>query len=340
MAISLKGHKTLWGRAANRCAFPDCRRELVMDATNTDQESLVGEACHIVATELSGPRGSSQLDLGQRDKYENLILLCRVHHKLIDDQPTTYSVQRLLEMRAAHERWVRESLTGFDPAKQRDDELYAGYVEDWAARADIDNWRAWSSHVLGSGQPSMATTDDQRLEELRTWLFSRIWPGRYPELEAAFENFRRVLQDFQGTFREHAKKVGVEGEFLWTEKFYQLDEWDPPRYELLSRRWDFHVALVQDLALELTRAANYLCDRVRQFIDPSFRLREGLILAESGPYLDLTFRQHRLEYRGKERTTYPYRGLDKFKQDRKGRDLHFGEGTSEADPAFRIGGDD
>lgn len=329
----------LWGRAANRCAFPDCRRELVMDAIEPDDESLVGEVCHIVAREPFGPRGNSSLSPEQRDKYNNLILLYRVHHKLVDDQPNTYTVQRLVEMKAVHEKWVRESLQEFDPEKQRDDELYAAYIEEWVKRADLDNWLAWSSNVLASGQLRMSTARDKELEELRTWLFSRIWSNRYPELEAAFENFRRVLQDFQETFREHAKKVGVEGEALWTEKFYQIDDWDPPRYEQLARQFGFHVALVEDLMLELTRAANYICDRVRQFVSPAFRLREGLILAESGPYMDMTSPLRHLEYQGKERVLLPYPGLDKFKKDRKKRDLHFGESISADDPEFRVGGD-
>ena len=92
--------------------------------------------------------------------------------------------------------------------------------------------------------------------------------------------------------------------------------------------------------LELTRSANYICDRVREFISPTFRLREGLILAESGPYMDLTFKRHRLEYRGDERIVYPYPGFEKFKKDRKNRDLHFGEGTSTDDPEFWVGDDE
>lgn len=175
-----------------------------MDASETDDESLVGEACHIVAKEPSGPRGDSPLTSEQRDKYTNLILLCNVHHKLVDDQPNTYTVQRLIEMKANHEKWVRESLQEFDPAKQHDDELYAAYIEEWVTRADLDKWSAWSSHVLGGGQPSMSITRDKEIEQLRTWLFSRIWPKRYTELEAPFENFRRVLQDLHNVFYKHA----------------------------------------------------------------------------------------------------------------------------------------
>ena len=87
MSISLKTHKMLWGLAASRCAFPDCRhRELVMDANQTDDESLVGDACHIVAHSPTGPRADPSLTPEQRDHYDNLILLCKVHHKQVDDQ--------------------------------------------------------------------------------------------------------------------------------------------------------------------------------------------------------------------------------------------------------------
>jgi hypothetical protein len=64
--MSVKTTKMLWGgRAANRCAI--CRMELVMEATETDDASVVGEACHIVAQSEEGPRGNSELTRQQRD---------------------------------------------------------------------------------------------------------------------------------------------------------------------------------------------------------------------------------------------------------------------------------
>lgn len=321
----------LWGRAANRCAFPDCRRELVMDATETDDESVIGDECHIVAREVDGPRGQSPLTGEERDKYDNLLLLCKIHHKLIDDQPSTYTVEILKEMRKSHLDWVKSALD-FDSVKQRDDEVYSTFIETWAELANINEWKAWTSFVLGGGQPSILIERDAKLYELRDYLFSRIWPKRYPDLEAAFENFRKVLQDFQNTFHEYSKKVGDYG--YETEKFYQIREWDEERYEILARRFDFHVDLVQDLMLELTRAANYICDKIRKNVLPTYRVAEGLILAESGPHMDLRFHTYRLEYRGDEREEIPYPGLERFKQIRETRDVHFGIGSSSEDPKF------
>lgn len=333
MTISLRSHKMLWGRAANRCAI--CKLELVVSATETDDEAVIGDECHIVAESQDGPRGNYPLAVEQRNKYSNLILLCKVHHKLIDDQSNTYTVEKLNSLKAEHEKWVQESLKTFDPDKQRDDEIYASYIDEWEKRADLENWLAWSSHVISSGQPCMTKEKDKVLEELRIWLLSWIWAGRYKELEGAFENFRLVLNDFQEVFRKHS----VEWDDVWleTEKFYHIPEWNPELYEKLSKKYDFHVALVEDLMLELTRAANYVCDKIRKDIFSSYRIKEGAVLAESGPYLALDFKIHRVEYRNQERKLIPCPGIKEFLKIRKFRDQHFGEGTSVDDPEFTVG---
>src|SRR5690606_36034013 len=113
----------------------------------TDDESLVGEACHIVASSPEGPRGQSPMTQEQRDKLANLILLCNVHHKQVDDQPNVFSVERLIDIKAAHEEWVRTQLN-FDVQKQRDDEVYAGFVEEWANQICLNEWTNWASDFL------------------------------------------------------------------------------------------------------------------------------------------------------------------------------------------------
>lgn len=325
MAISLKTRKMLWGRAANRCAFPDCPLELVIDATETDDESLIGEECHIVAKSPEGPRGNSPLTSQQRDRYENLVLLCAVHHKLVDDQDGTYTIDHLHQMKQSHEAFVRESLSGFDPVRQRDEEQYAGLVQEFCDMVDINNWESWSSWVLGGGgYPRISIEIHTKLNGMRNWLLSRVWPTRYPEIESSFQNFRLVLNDFLNVFAEHSEPYG--DEMLATKKFYRISEWDPEKYNYLAKQHDFHVRLVQDLMLELTRAANYVCDRVRERFFPTFRLGEGVLLVTDGPYVDMSYRTRRCEYREPERTDRPYPGLAAFKSVRESRDHSFGCG--------------
>jgi hypothetical protein len=107
MGILDRDRKILWARAHNSCAH--CKRSLVEDATANDGESVVGDEAHIVAQSGKGPR-AGLIPASEVDLYENLILLCKVHHKLIDDQPATYPVELLRAMKRDHEQWAEQKI--------------------------------------------------------------------------------------------------------------------------------------------------------------------------------------------------------------------------------------
>lgn len=325
MSIGAKTRKMLWGRLASRCLFPDCRRPLVEDETETDDSSIVGDEAHIVAREPDGPRGQSDLTPEERDDFSNLILLCKVHHKLVDDQPGTYTVNVLHRMKEEHLDWVSSNLD-MDVARQRDDEIYAGYVDRWLELAGANDWEVWSSWVLSGGQPAISVIRMRELDELDKYLFSRIWPHRYLALEGALLNFWRVLNDFRVVFMKHAMSRGDDNDYCRTQKFYQHAHHEDGSYYRQLDLYNFHVDLVEDLMLELTRAANDVCDEVRKSISPSFRLHEGTLLVTSGPDLDLRFKTCHPEYHNKNR----YPGLREFMEVRAQRDVHFGRGVEES----------
>ena len=81
MAISEPARKMLWGRSGSRCAI--CRAPLIREATRGGPESVVGEEAHIISE--TGPRPGDLLK-GDRDGYENRILLCRDHHKIVENE--------------------------------------------------------------------------------------------------------------------------------------------------------------------------------------------------------------------------------------------------------------
>lgn len=325
MSILLKTHKMLWGRSGNKCAFPDCQKELVMDISDTDSISVVGEECHIVAREANGPRGKSDLTPEQRDMYGNLILMCRNHHKIIDDNPDKYSVEILLELKKQHESWVQQNLT-FDEKKQKEDEFYATYIDEFIRLADIENWQAWTSFLLSADGPYIGTERYNNLRKLIEYVISRVWFGRYPDLENSLLNFKNVLNDLLKVFDKHRKS---DGNRIWTRKFYHIDEWNPEKYERLANKYEYHVALVEDITFELTRAANYVFDKVRANLFSSYRIKEGVLLLEMGPFSGMTFRTFRSEYQNEERIEKPYPGLREFMEIRSTRDDAFGEGVSE-----------
>ncbi len=110
MAISDRTRKMLWARSGNLCAF--CRRLLIKERTPHDAESVVGDECHIIGEKPTAARGAIGVGKNDLDGYVNLLLLCKVHHKLVDDQPDTYPVERLHKLKSVHERWVKLRLRG------------------------------------------------------------------------------------------------------------------------------------------------------------------------------------------------------------------------------------
>jgi hypothetical protein len=285
---------------------------------------LVGEAAHVVAEQLDGPRGDSDLPLDQRNKYENLILLCNVHHKQVDDQENYFTVQKLKEIKYSHEAWVRSSLN-WDSKKQVDDERWAAYIDDWAKRAKLDNWLGYTSYLLVP-TPIVAIEFLESLRGLCVWLLSRVWPTRYERIRHSLESFRFVVTDLLLVFARHSEHDAHRpNEYLITASFYKGQPYEHDVYTGLLLEFEHHVALIHDLVLEMTRAANYVCDLVRENIDPSFRMKEGVLLVERSDAF--TCETKRVEYREGERTSLPYPGLDNFLIVRETRDQHVGAGA-------------
>jgi hypothetical protein len=116
MPISNKTRKILWGRSGNRCAI--CKNEIVINSTPKDDESVVAEECHIISPQANGPRHDPLYPSEKLDDYENLILLCRTHHKLIDDQVLTFTANILRQIKSNHELWVSQKLSE-NPQKEQ-----------------------------------------------------------------------------------------------------------------------------------------------------------------------------------------------------------------------------
>jgi hypothetical protein len=104
----------LWARAAGRCQYAGCNKSLVGDLVGGAEDKNFGFVAHIVADTPDGPRGDPVRSLLLSNDVTNLMLLCHVHHKLIDvDEVAAHPEARLLAMKAAHEARI-ETVTGID----------------------------------------------------------------------------------------------------------------------------------------------------------------------------------------------------------------------------------
>lgn len=69
---------------------------------------------HIYAASPNGPRGSGDLAKEELNSLENLILLCRNCHKIVDENPHRYPVKLLKDWKRLHEKKLANGLSPAD----------------------------------------------------------------------------------------------------------------------------------------------------------------------------------------------------------------------------------
>ncbi len=106
--IPAKVKLRLWNASAGRCQFQGCNKPLWYDGLTFECANF-GEMAHIIAASKDGPRGNEKSEDLQID-FDNLMLLCQTHHKLVDDKPEDYPVGKLKEWKKNHEERI-EMLT-------------------------------------------------------------------------------------------------------------------------------------------------------------------------------------------------------------------------------------
>ena len=89
--------KRLFALSSNRCAFRRCTSALVVG------ETVVGEVCHIKAASKGGPRYDDQQTDAERHGFANLMLMCGMHHTLVDSDEEAYTVTYLTKLKAERE---------------------------------------------------------------------------------------------------------------------------------------------------------------------------------------------------------------------------------------------
>ena len=91
--------KQLFALSGNCCAFPDCS----VVAYDTDADEVLVEICHIAGARLGSPRHSPEQSDADRHGFDNLLLFCGHHHKVVDGDVLRYTIDRLAQMKQSQE---------------------------------------------------------------------------------------------------------------------------------------------------------------------------------------------------------------------------------------------
>lgn len=103
--------RELYLYSGNRCAFTGCAKPLLKE-----NGSWNCEVAHIYGVKPKSARGNHALSDEQLRETSNLLLLCREHHKDIDNKllEDTYSVEVVRKMKSDHESRYRGAMAGLE----------------------------------------------------------------------------------------------------------------------------------------------------------------------------------------------------------------------------------
>lgn len=110
-SLSKNEEIALWVASGGQCAV--CKKPLLLNGSKTFIN--LADKAHILAHSTEGPRGERSLaeySLTEADLYgiNNLMLLCKEHHKTIDDEPEAWPPDRLFKIKKDHENDIRAKL--------------------------------------------------------------------------------------------------------------------------------------------------------------------------------------------------------------------------------------
>lgn len=104
--------RILQERAGNKCSANGCERLTSGPNLQPDKASRIGVAAHITAAAPGGPRYDPSLSSEERSSIRNGIWLCQNCARLIDVDPSRYTVLRLLGWKEDAERAALAELEG------------------------------------------------------------------------------------------------------------------------------------------------------------------------------------------------------------------------------------
>jgi hypothetical protein len=135
---SLATVKRLFAVSGNLCAFPKCKNSL----TDSQSGKVTGKICHIKARSPDGPRYDAGQTEKERHAFDNLLILCPIHHDVVDSDVESYTVERLAKMKAEHEQ-------KFQQGREPTDEIAAQFIANITANTITHGSIVFTQNQLG-----------------------------------------------------------------------------------------------------------------------------------------------------------------------------------------------
>ena len=201
VAFTIDVERKLLANSGAHCANPVCRGTLF--PTEGDVIVTVAEMAHVIGKSPKGPRGDSPLPLGERDQYDNAVLLCPNCHTLVDTMKRTdkYDEAKLRQWKAEREREVVQA-AGATAFASRGEVLEA-------IRGLLAKNRA-IFEMVGPGGPQFEDPFSEMASQWRHQLREHIAPNNWRVVALAKRNQGHLTQEERQAIAEfsvHADSV-------------------------------------------------------------------------------------------------------------------------------------
>ncbi|CAK1718014.1 HNH nuclease domain-containing protein [Vibrio crassostreae] len=203
MSISNPELKKLYGLAAGRCGI--CKINVF------DNDVHIGEMAHIIAKKAKGARGGTNLS-GDRNGYDNLILLCANHHTEVDQNPDFYTVEKLHRIKAEHETSVNSL---FEAPMDRVNDI--NYLDLFMKYVPFTRLRYYVEHLPISVKLELCIVGDMFEAHLKD--NPHLYPLNDQNLQSYFSSF---IDSYYELWSVIAGYTSVDG--LQQANFSQADE--------------------------------------------------------------------------------------------------------------------
>ena len=233
--ISNEVMRLLYAHSGNRCAYPNCHAPIF-----EEDGLLTAECCHIKAFSPGCPRYDAAQTDEERNSGENLILLCTRHHRIVDADEQTYTVDLLREYKQKHEQQYSANVLKLTDEQlrylQMSSETFWKRIEE-IDHADI-NWLDLKIMV----DVDRATSD--LLNDLE---------GLLHEIEENFDELEEFDNTLAGKIREYLVSIGIDTtEYDKHTDYPNVNPFDNPHWEMfaygthnrMSELWMLYLQLV------------------------------------------------------------------------------------------------
>ena len=177
--------KQLFGQASS-CAHPECSTPLVFEEHN--KRTVIAQIAHIRSESKIGPR--HQADYKDVDEFENLLLLCGVHHPPVDQHESVYPVVELL-------KWKQAQVSSAAGGTKLSEAEAKGFVrltsEEREAITEIARAAARVVFRCETGRRSMQDVVDSHKEAMHLRAQQESGGGGFDDSEAWRQRFRDAL---------------------------------------------------------------------------------------------------------------------------------------------------